>query len=250
MPELDPFDSRLEAAVHAFADGAQTRVDAAATAERTIRRGRAGRLSWLGYAVPVPVSILVVLLLLVLTLAVSLGIGAAWHRQSSVVPVAIASATPAAVAPSASASPSVAPMAATDGEGDDVVAGTETLVVTVPFLETTPGDVARSRDGVITTTAAMNDPRVSGTGTWQVSADLSDGVGPAWGTYRLEGADGAWEGTCTGGLWDAADGGARTCWLVGGGDYAGYSYHLAVTWSGQGPGDVRGVIVPGLPPAP
>ena len=32
MPELEPFDARLEAAVHAFADRAQTSVDAAAMA--------------------------------------------------------------------------------------------------------------------------------------------------------------------------------------------------------------------------
>ena len=33
MPELEPFDARIEAAVHAFADRVQTSVDAAATAE-------------------------------------------------------------------------------------------------------------------------------------------------------------------------------------------------------------------------
>ena len=37
MPELEPFDARIEAAVHAFADRALTSVDAAATAERAMR---------------------------------------------------------------------------------------------------------------------------------------------------------------------------------------------------------------------
>jgi len=64
MPELDPFDARLEAAVHRFADRAQTSVDAAATAERAMRSRHRGRFRWLRVAVPVPVSILVVLALL------------------------------------------------------------------------------------------------------------------------------------------------------------------------------------------
>ena len=48
MPELDPFDARLTAAVHAFADRAATDVDAAAMAERAVGRRRAGAFAWLG----------------------------------------------------------------------------------------------------------------------------------------------------------------------------------------------------------
>lgn len=247
MPELDPFDIRLEASVRAFADAARTHVDAAATAERAIRRGRAGGLSWLGYAVPVPVSILIVLALVLLALALSLGIGSPRRQEGVVPPVAIASA-PSTPASPASLPP--APVPSPDGEGDEIVAGTERLVLPTDWAETAARDTAWIRESVITTTASMNDPRVRGTGTWQANANLRSGTGPVWGAFRLAGPAGTWEGTCAGSLWATGAAGARTCWLTGSGDYIGYSYSLAVTWSGQGPGDVRGVIVPGSPPAP
>ncbi len=247
MPELDPFDARLERAVHAFADAAHTRVDAAATAERAIRRGRAGGLSWLGYSVPIPVSILVVLALLLVAVLVSLGIGSPRRPESMVPPVEIASMTPATPAAPASLPPTPAP--SPDGEGDENVAGTESLALPTDWAATATGDSARLRDAVITTTASMNDPRVRGTGTWQANADLRSGIGPVWGAYRLAGPAGTWEGTCTGSLWAAGAGGLRTCWLAGSGGYDGYTYYLSATWSDTG-GDVRGVIYPGSPPEP
>ena len=82
-----------------------------------------------------------------------------------------------------------------------------------------------------------------------MAADLRAGSGPAWGTFHLAGPNGAWEGTCTGSLWADGASGTRSCWLAGSGDYDGFSYYLSVTWSGQGTGDVRGVIVPGAAPA-
>ncbi len=247
MPELDPFDARLEHAVRAFADAAHTRVDAAATAERAIRRGRAGGLSWLGYAVPVPVSILIVLALLLLALVLSLGIGSPRRQEGVVPPVAIASVTPAPPASPASLPPS--PVPSPDGEGDEIVAGTESLAFPADWASTATGDAVRLRDAVITTTASTDDPRVRGTGTWQANADLRSGTGPVWGAFRLAGPAGTWEGTCTGSLWAGGAGGARNCWLAGSGDYDGYTCYLSVTWSDQG-GGVRGVIYPGLPPAP
>jgi hypothetical protein len=247
MPELDRFDARLEHTFHAFADAAHTRVDAAATAERAIRRGRAGRVSWLGYAVPVPVSILIVLALLLLAVVVSLGIGSPRRQQGMVPPVAIASVTPAPPASPASLPP--APIPSPDGEGDESVAGTESLALPADWADTATGDTARLRDAVITTSTSMDDPRVRGTGTWRVNADLRSGTGPVWGAYRLAGPAGTWEGTCTGSLWAGGAGGARNCLLAGSGDYDGYTCYLSVTWSDLG-GDVRGVIYPGLPPAP
>ncbi len=97
-----PFDARLEAAVHLFADRAQTSVDAAATAERAMGQRHHGPLAWLGIAVPVPVSILVVLALLVLALVVSLGIGAPRRGQDAALPVVAVS--PAAASPPAATS--------------------------------------------------------------------------------------------------------------------------------------------------
>jgi hypothetical protein len=243
MPELDPFDARLGAAVHGFADRAQTSVDAAATAERAMRQRRRGRLAWLGAAVPVPVSILVILALLVLALVASLGIGAPRRGQDAALPVVVDS-------PGAASIPPATPDPASDGQGDEVVTGKLTLALTTPYTDTRAGEVTQLRDGVITTTAQMSDPRVSGTGTWNVSADLSPAVGPRWGTYRLENAAGAWDGTCSGAASDAGGGGAWSCRLTGSGAYDGYSYLFSATPSESGTGDVRGVIVPGPPPSP
>ena len=243
MPELDHFDARLEAAVHAFADRAQTSVDAAATAERAMRQRHRGRLAWLGIAVPVPVSILVVLVLLVLALVASLGIGGPRRGQDAALPIV-------AVSPGAASPPAATPDLASDGKGDEVVAGTLTLALTTPYTETRDGDVTRFRDGVITVTARMSDPRVSGTGTWRVSADLHPSVGPRWGAYRLENAAGAWDGTCSGAAWDPGSGGAWSCRLTGSGAYDDYSYLFSATPSDPDLDDVRGVIVPGPLPSP
>jgi hypothetical protein len=254
MPELDPFDTRLEAGIHAYADRALTSVDAAATAERAMRRRRTGPLTWLGVTVPVPVSILIVLALLLLALALSFGAGAPWSHQGSVLPITLASPTAAAPAatPPATPAPTATTDPATDGQGDEVLAGTMTLVLATPYSETRAGAVTRLRDGVITTAAQMSDPRVSGTGTWQVSADVYSTTGPRWGAYRLVNTGGAWDGTCSGsiGAGSTGEGAAWYCWLTGSGDYDGYSYHLSATSSDPGSADVRGVIVPASPPVP
>jgi hypothetical protein len=244
MPELEPFDTRLEAAVHAFADRAQTSVDAAATAEQAMRHRPRSRLAWLGIAVPVPVSILFVLALLVLALALSLGIGAPRRGQDAAIPIVAVS--PVAASPRGSTTPDPG----TDGRGDEIVAGTAILALTTPYAESRAGANTRLRDGVITVTTRMSDPRVSGTGTWQVSADLSPTTGPRWGAYRLENAAGAWDGTCSGAAWDAGSGGVWSCRLTGSGAYDGYSYLSWATTGDSGIDDVRGVIYPGPPPAP
>jgi hypothetical protein len=153
--------------------------------------------------------------------------------------------------PSPSPTPTFAPVVVApspyptpDGVGDEAVAGTETVSGPVSWL---PSGL---QVGTITTRASMNDPRATGAGTWQVSAELRSGVGPAWGAYRLTSAGGAWEGSCTGALWAGGAAGTRGCWLVGSGAYEGYTYQLDATWSDDGTGDVSGVIYPGTPPAP
>ena len=139
---------------------------------------------------------------------------------------------------------------ASDGQADEVVAGTAILALTTPYTESRSGATTQLRDGVITVTTRMSDPRVSGTGTWRVSADLSPAAGPRWGAYRLETAAGAWDGTCSGAAWDAGAGGAWSCRLTGSGAYDGYSYLFSATTGDSGTDDVRGVIVPGPPPSP
>lgn len=244
MPELEPFDARLGAAVHRFADRAQTGVEAAATAERAMRVRHRGRLAWLGIAVPIPVSILLVLALLVLALVASLGIGAPRRGQDAALPIVAVS--PGAASPPAPATPDSGAV----GTDDEIVAGTAILALTTPYAEARAGATTRLRDGVITVTTRMSDPRVSGTGTWRVNADRYATTGPRWGAYRLENADGAWDGPCSGAAWDTGDGGAWSCQLTGSGAYDGYSYLFLATTSDPGIDDVRGVIVPGPLPSP
>lgn len=243
MPELETFETRLEAAVHAFADRAQTSVDAAATAERAMGHRQRGRLAWLGIAVPVPVSILVVLALLVLALVASLGIGAPRRGQDAIVPIV-------PVSPGAASPAAATPDPGTDGRDEELVAGTASLALTTPYTESRTGATTRLRDGVITVTTRMSDPRVSGTGTWRVNADLYPITGPRWGAYRLENTAGTWDGTCSGAAWDMGGGGAWSCRLTGSGAYDDYSYLFSVTTREPGGDDVRGVIVPGPLPSP
>lgn len=109
MPELDPFDVRLTAAVRAFADRAETSVDATAVAKRTIgqRRRPAGALGWLSSPLPVPAGIVLLLGLLLAALLGVTMVGGAWRDdRSSVVP-------PSTPSPSsiAAPSPTAAPIA-------------------------------------------------------------------------------------------------------------------------------------------
>lgn len=221
MHELDRFEARLAAAVHAMADRAETDVDAVAVAERAIRSGRGGRLAWVWSSVPVPVGILLLLGLLVGLLAWSVAVGGPRGDQF---PAVLAS--------------------------DEYVSGTETTSRTTDYSQTLVGDVTQLRGIAVTVISTMSDPRVSGTGTFSFGADLySTAVGPAWGTYHLENAGGAWDGTCRGAGWKGGDNGARACWLAGSGAYEGYTYYLQVTSYYPDPGTVSGTIFRGSAPA-
>jgi len=247
MPELDPFDARLEAGIRGFADRALTIVDAAAVARQAAGQRRTGAWAVLGRSVPVPVSLIIVMALPLAFLAWSLQGQAPWSGPGTiVVPV---SPTPVPTEGSPTLTPS--PVPSTDGSGDEPVVGTEAVAgpTSGSGTVTIEGDVTHLRDVTVTSLGSMNDPRVAGAATWEVSADLRSGIGPAWGTYRLETASGAWEGTCTGSLWADGTAGTRICSLVGSGSYTGFTYMLVATWS-DGSGDVRGVIVPGSLPAP
>ncbi len=70
MPEHDPLDARLAAAVHSLAEHARTDVDAYATARTVIEGSGRRRAGWPGVPLPVPAAIVIVAGLLVA--------GAAW----------------------------------------------------------------------------------------------------------------------------------------------------------------------------
>lgn len=246
MPELDRFDARLTAAVHAFADHAETGVDATAVAARAVGRRRRGAFAWLWSPLPVPAGLLLTVALLGALLAWSVAGGAPWGPRTSIVPLPAPTATPApAIAATASPIPT---MPLTDGEGDERVQGTEAVSVTTFGSTEKVGDATRMTGIVATTVDTMNDPRVTGTGTIHGANDSYGSVGPQWGTYRLENALGAWEGTWTGALWGSGIVSQITAWLVGSGAYEGYTYYL----SARGTSSLRvdGLIFRGSPPAP
>jgi hypothetical protein len=149
--------------------------------------------------------------------------------------------------PSATPSPTVL---RTDGEGPEYVVGVETANLLVDHTVTNAPFGQRYRDGVVLFTLTMNDPRVTGTGTWNVSVDAYDlVVGPEWGPYTLEAEGGTWEGTCTGATWRAGDGMVGSCWLTGTGDYEGSTFYLHHAKApGVSHADVQGIIYPGTPP--
>jgi len=249
MPEVEPFEARLAAAVHAFADRAETKVDAMEVAERVVERRRVGSFAWLGRPLPVVASVLITLGLLLALLAWSVQVGGPWDGRTSVVPPPTATAT-ATAGPSAAATPAPAPtpVPTTDGIGPEHVTGTEVVSVQTYGTSVQAGGVVQMRGVVATTVDTMNDARVTGTGVIHGENDSYGDVGPQWGTYRLENAEGAWEGTWTGALWGDGIVSDVTAWLVGSGAYEGFTYYLHAR--GANPMKIEGIIFPGSPPAP
>lgn len=243
MPELDPFESRLAAAIHAFADRAETNVDAMAVAELAVGTHRGhGRLGWLWASVPVPLAALLTLGLLVGLLAWSVSVGGQPRDPRSFV---------AAPTPTPSATLTPTPTPTTDGQGDEYVTGIATVRLTTPTTNTVVGEATHVRGGVMTIEASMNDPRVSGTATFAFGADLYPAaVGPDWGAYRLVASGGTWEGTCRGAGWQDGGVGVMACWLTGSGAFAGYTYYLqaASTSVSLDTLQLDGLIFPGSPP--
>jgi hypothetical protein len=120
------------------------------------------------------------------------------------------------------------------------------------------GDHQEFRGGAWTPTAtSMSDPRLDGDYTISENSNVFSAPGPGTyqlfsGTWRIETKEGAWHGSYT--VVGFPDGYVTTVTtpLVGEGDYDG----LFAVWEAQYLGDaacawdVRGVIVPGEPPAP
>lgn len=121
---------------------------------------------------------------------------------------------------------------------DDIIMGATALV----------DGVLQMRGLTATTIDTMDDPRVSGTGAITGNFDSYGDVMTQWGTYRLENADGAWEGNWRGVLWNRGDVTEHTMWLTGSGAYEGLTYYAHV--NGSGVIDIEGLIFPGIAPAP
>jgi hypothetical protein len=244
MHELDPFELRLAAVLHAMADEADTRVDAAAVARDAIGRRPFWAVAWSGLRIMAPVPVLLAIVLS-LALVASVALVGAWRDRGLLsAPMPSATSTPV-VAPA----PTVSPRPTRDGVGVEYVTGTGTFSIVSPGTTVDVDGGTQVRGFMATSTVVLDDPRVTGTGTLRLSIDTFGRVGTEWGTYRLETADGAWEGTVAGGSWNDGDASDVTGYLVGSGDYEGYSLYIDVRSSGFAM-ELEGIIFPGPPPGP
>jgi hypothetical protein len=253
MPELDPFDIRLEHAVHAFADRAQTSVDAVAVAGRAMGHRRTGPWAVLGRAVPVPVSLIAVSAVLLAFAGWSISGGGPFPVRIWLGPVATPVATPtAAPSPTPTPSPTPRPTPTIAPDAAAYVTGTGTSTQQSAGTTTLDEDAIAHTNGVlIEVVTEMDDPRVTGTGTYRLRVEASGSLGFASGTLGLVTAGGGWEGTCTGSIWDGLRAGILSCWLEGSGPYAGMTVYLNHRFQGGPvPDDLLGTIFRGEPPSP
>jgi hypothetical protein len=121
-------------------------------------------------------------------------------------------------------------------------------VIVDPGSSSTVANATQVRGYVASSSDTMNDPRVTGTGTLQLTIDEYGSVGTEWGSYRLENARGAWEGSMAGAGWDGGEASTVSGWLAGTGSYEGYTYYIRVRSSGLQT-ELSGVIYRGSPPA-
>ena len=104
--------------------------------------------------------------------------------------------------------------------------------------------------GVVTSYLAQigSDSRVTGIGTFTFDgAEYLAGVGPVWGTFRLQNEDGAWEGPFSG--MARPDQTRLSGWLVGEGAYESMSqYRDMIIDHRTTEAVITGLIIPGDPP--
>jgi len=190
----------------------------------------------------------ILVLALVSLAAAACGAAATTSPAPSGAPTQAATATAAPTA-AATARPTPTPMATTDGVGPEYVTGTSSLSVMKEATQTIVGNVVQYRGQEMWGTGEMSDPRIAGTQVITLNGDMYGDVMSEWGTTRLENAQGTWEGTWTGASWNDGTATSVTGWLVGGGDYAGWTYYFHV-YGASMPWTAEGIIFEGSPPAP
>lgn len=162
--------------------------------------------------------------------------------------VATPAPTPAPPDPTGTPLPAPTPFRSVAPMAPAYVTGTGTFSKTNPGTTTLDGDCTRIAGAVIEATGKTDDPRVEGATRFTTNGLDCGGVGFQWGTMSTTNANGAWEGTCTGGMWANETVSNISCWLVGSGAYKGLTYYqhtrtADLSWA------VDGVILPAPPPA-
>ena len=128
----------------------------------------------------------------------------------------------------------------------ETITGHETCVTTVEGTEAALDGITAYRAVQLTCTDTMSDPRVSGTGTNEVSIDMrADESADIWGNYTLANDDGTWEGYWAGTVDEGYTTHRVETLLVGTGVYDGLLYRLSLVSDATDTGyDLSGMIVP------
>ncbi len=155
------------------------------------------------------------------------------------VPIATADSTPLVATPRPALSPSMP--ADPKAPAYVTIAGTHSLLKDV--TRTKDGDCERVSGGVVQGTGNASDARLSGTGTFELGGLDCGGLGWETGTLRIENAGGAWEGFCSGAIWDNENASDMSCWLTGSGAWEGLTSYYHSTSAGVGSSDMA-VILP------
>jgi hypothetical protein len=238
MNEREPFDDRLAAAVRTLADGARTQVDAVEVAERTI--GAGGRRRALGSRTVLPATVWLLILVALLLAAFAWGLSVGGGRRTAQVVVPpVATVTPAPAAPT----PTPDPLRDAHVSGDPLV------TVASPGETSQVGDETRVTGIVYDLQEDVDDPRVAGFGTLTLDTRGTASMSYGSGDIHLDGADGAWDGTCTSSSWDDGRSISLSCWLTGTGAYQGLSYYRH-SLSSAGSSSFDGLILSAPPPSP
>lgn len=139
--------------------------------------------------------------------------------------------------------PTSTPVAPADPKAPAFVTGTSVISETTGPTRIQDGACERVSGVVVQGTSTTTDPRASGSATFRISGVGCGDVGFEWGTMRVENAGGAWEGFCSGGIWNNENASDFSCWLTGSAGYEGLTYYSHSTSGGNASVDT-GIILP------
>ncbi len=122
------------------------------------------------------------------------------------------------------------------------------FTMTGDVTRTKDGDCERVSGGVVEGWGTASDARLSGTSRFDISGVGCGGIGFEYGTMRIENAGGAWEGFCSGGIWNSENSYDLACWLSGSGAYEGLTtYYHSSNASPGGPGGADVAVILPMP---
>jgi len=143
--------------------------------------------------------------------------------------------------------PTAPPTAAARATASPTAALTTAPPTTPPAVQApVTGTFTATRCCPMTLTVTASDPRVSGTGEFDLQSQESEDGSMAWewGNIGLSNDGGSWDGSCRGGGWDNAGRAEVSCWLTGQGAYGGLTYFEHLSANRGQEGHFYGMILP------